>query len=162
MIAGDAGRFILRVVWRWAMRTGVLLLLAASPGLLALGAVAISPGLDAALREYRAAAQEPRPDPGAADALTLEQRMQLRCSAAFALVADRQTRGEEQALRYPPVAERGREFFVRSSAQVMEESGLDRPGINAALTREALDLVEAGTLDAIMPVCLQALQDAGL
>lgn len=94
--------------------------------------------------------------------LNLEQRMLLRCSVAFALVASGQARGEAAALRYPPLAARGREFFVRSAAEVMETAGLDRAQIDAALTREARDLVASETLEEIMPICLQALGDSGL
>ena len=39
--------------------------------------------------------------------------------------------------------------------------GLDRAAIDAALTREARDLVATQTLEQIMPVCLQALADSG-
>ena len=88
--------------------------------------------------------------------------MLLRCSAAFALVATGQANGEPGALRYPPLETRGREFFVRSAAEVMDSAGLDRAAINAALTREARDLVATETLEEIMPVCLQALADSGL
>lgn len=94
--------------------------------------------------------------------LSLEQRMRLRCSAAFALIAQRQARGEAEALRYPPLATRGREFFVRSAAAVMEAGSLDRGAIEGALTREAQALLEPGTLYAIMPACFQALEDSGL
>jgi hypothetical protein len=128
-----------------AMRTAILLLAA----------------IGTTLPLPAARAQEPAP-PSAEPTLTLEQRMKLRCSAAFALIADRQARGDEAALRYPPLAARGREFFVRSAAAVMDEGGLDRAAINAAITREALDIVAAGTLDEVMPACLQALAGSGL
>lgn len=102
-----------------------------------------------------AAAQQP-------PALTLEQRMKLRCSAAFALVAGRQQQSAAETPVSPPLIERGREYFVRSAASVMEEAGLDRAAIDAALTREARDLVASDALEMIMPVCLQALSEAGL
>ncbi len=93
-------------------------------------------------------------------AFTLEQRMKLRCSAAFALVAARQAQGDAAMRGYPRLATSGREYFVRSAAGVMEETGLDRVAIDAALTREAQDLVASGTLAEIMPACLQALADS--
>ena len=52
------------------------------------------------------------------------------------------------------LAERGREFFVRASAQVMDEAGLDREQISAALSAEAQDLWDSGSLAEVMPVCL--------
>ena len=94
--------------------------------------------------------------------LTLEQRMLVRCSAAFAIVAERQAKGDPAALLYPPLAQRGREYFVRSAASVMDSAQLDRPAIDAALKAEARDLVAGGTLPQLMPVCLQALEDSGL
>ena len=111
--------------------------------------------LATALAPIAAAAQ-------AAPELSLEQRLLLRCSAAFALVAAAQEKGEPGALRYPSLEIRGREFFVRSAAEVMDAAGLDRAAIDAALTREARDLVASETLEEIMPVCLRALADSGL
>ena len=93
---------------------------------------------------------------------TLEHRMLLRCSAAFALVAYRQGTGDGEAAQYPPLKERGSEYFVRASARVMEEAGLDRTAVTAALQEEARTLLQGGTLTAVMPVCLSALEAAGL
>ena len=89
--------------------------------------------------------------------LSLEHRMLLRCSAAFALVAYRQGTGDAEAQQYPPLRQRGGEFFVRASVRVMDEAGLDRAAISAALEEEARALLEGGTLAAVMPVCLSAL-----
>lgn len=94
--------------------------------------------------------------------LSLEHRMLLRCSAAFAIVANRQAAGDAAALAFPPLAERGGEYFVRSSARVMEEAGLDRAAIAAALAAEARSLAEDDALAQVMPVCLAALDGAGL
>lgn len=100
-----------------------------------------------------AVAQAPVPAPQ----LSLDQRMLVRCSAAFALVANGQENGNAAALRYPDLLQRGREFFVRASAQVMDEAGLDRAQIQAALSAEAQDLWDNDTLDQVMPVCLELL-----
>ncbi len=86
--------------------------------------------------------------------LSLDQRMLLRCSAAFAVVSAGQNAGNADALQYPDLSDRGREFFVRASAQVMDEAGLDRAQIQAALTAEAQDLRDSGTIHEVMPVCL--------
>jgi hypothetical protein len=94
--------------------------------------------------------------------LSLEHRMLLRCSAAFALVARGQEAGEAGAQHYPPLGTRGKEFFVRSAAEVMDAAGLDRAAINAALQREARDLASSESLEQIMPVCLEALDKSGL
>ena len=90
--------------------------------------------------------------------LSLEHRMMLRCSAAFALVAYRQDAGDASAQQYPPLKQRGSEFFVRASARVMDEAKLDRAAIGEALKVEAQALLQGGTLAAIMPVCISALE----
>ncbi len=110
------------------------------------------PVLAAALLAPSASAQvAPSPQ------LSLEHRMLLRCSAAFAMVAYRQDTGDAEAQQHPPLKERGSEFFVRASARVMDEAGLDRNAVSEALKAEAQTLLQNGTLAAIMPVCLPAL-----
>jgi hypothetical protein len=93
----------------------------------------------------------------AAPQLSLEHRMLLHCSAAFALVANRQEAGDTSVQQYPPLKDRGSEFFVRASARVMDEAGLDRAAVSQALEAEARALLQGETLAAIMPVCLSAL-----
>jgi len=88
--------------------------------------------------------------------------MLVRCSAAFALVAHRQALGEQWALAYPPLEQRGREFFVRASARVIDEAGIDRAQLAAALTTEAQGLGGAQAIGGVMPACLDALASAGL
>jgi len=110
------------------------------------------PFLAAALLAAPAAAQVVPPP-----RLTLEHRMLLRCSAAFALIAHRQQAGDPEVQQFPPLKERGGEFFVRASARVMEEAGLDRAAISDALEAEARSLLQGGTLTAVMPVCLSVL-----
>ena len=85
--------------------------------------------------------------------LNAAQQGALRCSAAFALVA---------ALEYPPMAERGREFFVRSGAQLMDQAGLTRATIEERLRAEAGAILADGSLDEIMPPCLLLLDASGL
>lgn len=88
--------------------------------------------------------------------------MLLRCSAAFALVVTRQAAGDAEALAYPPLKDRGGEFFVRASARVMDEARLDRTQIAEALTAEARTLATPGALAPMMPACLAALDAAGI
>lgn len=95
-------------------------------------------------------------------ALTLEQRTSLRCAAAFAIIADGQMRGNEVAQAYPPVERRGKEFFVRISARLMDETGMTREQIAALLQAEARALRDDGSLDQVMPACLLLLDAAGL
>lgn len=111
------------------------------------------PFLAAALLSAPVSAQVAPPPPQ----LSLEHRMLLRCSAAFALIAYRQDTGDASVQQYPPLKKRGSEFFVRASARVMDEAKLDRNGVSEALKVEAQTLLQGGTLAAIMPVCLSAL-----
>lgn len=97
-----------------------------------------------------ALAAPPRP-------LTETEHTGLRCAAAFAMGAGAQARGEPWAKAYPPMATRGREFFVRLAAQIMDDSGLDEPGLKAAAQAEAAALRRSGKVGAIMPFCLRVL-----
>lgn len=101
-------------------------------------------------------------DSSAAPRLSLEQQTALRCSAAFALVADAQARGDAEARSLPPLQQRGREFFVRFSAQLMDETGMDRQQVAALLSAEALSLRGEGQVKQVMPACLLLLDASGL
>jgi hypothetical protein len=94
--------------------------------------------------------------------LTLEQSTALRCSAAFAIVAADQAAGDAKALAFPPLAQRGREFFVRASAQLMDETGVTRADVAALLQDEAQRQRGSGTTAEIMPACLLLLDASGL
>ena len=94
--------------------------------------------------------------------LSLEQKTALRCSAAFAIIAGAQAAGDEKALAYPPMAERGQEFFVRFSAGLMDQKGLTREAVAAMLRGEAQKLLSAGEVHQIMPSCLLLLEGSGV
>ena len=94
--------------------------------------------------------------------LTDDQRVLLHCSATFALVANRQKAKDPQALAFPDVTERGREYFVRAMVQLMDQAGLDEEAIRSLATAEASRLLEPTTLYKQMPACLASLQASGL
>ena len=94
--------------------------------------------------------------------LDVRQKTALRCSVAFALVAEGQAKGDPAMTDYPPLGERGREFFVRSSAQLMDETGMDREQIAALLASEIEELRAPGALKDVMPPCLLLLDASGL
>ena len=102
--------------------------------------------------------------------LDLEQSMLLRCSAAFAIIASEQERAAPLAMAYPPLAERGREFFVQAVATLMDELVLDRDAVMRLATGEveALSLAAAQAddpaayVDSIMQPCLLALDASGV
>lgn len=112
-----------------------------------------------------ASAQQPGPA-----AMTLEQTMLLRCSAMFALVAGEQQRGVARALAYPPLATRGREFFVRAGARLMDERQLSREQLEAAMRAEAAEVQQgiaraadpAAFVAGVMQPCLAMLDASGL
>jgi len=94
--------------------------------------------------------------PAAARPLTPEERTGLACASAFALVAAGQARGDPAMTQYPPLGTRGREYFVRLSAQLMDDAGLDRDAI-AALSRQQAEALRRTGVAAVMPTCLAAL-----
>lgn len=101
--------------------------------------------------------------------LTLGHRAGLKCAAVFAIVASEQKRGLDSALAFPPLAWRGKEFFVRISAQVEDEAGLTREQVRdllvadvAALQKQATDSKNPdGTLAMAMKPC-NTLLDAAI
>lgn len=95
-------------------------------------------------------------------ALDLQQRMLVRCSAAFALVADRQQRGEDWALQYPLMDEAGQDFFVAAMAQVMDELALSDETVAQMLREEAQTLLDQDLLQAVVPVCLRFLEPSDM
>ncbi|MEP3758107.1 MAG: hypothetical protein ABJM62_00870, partial [Marinomonas sp.] len=90
--------------------------------------------------------------------LNAQQRASLRCSAAFALVSYGQDQGNADALKWPTMQTRGREYFVRTSAQIMDEYELNRDQVGELVAQEALSLINKNELEAIMPACLTMLE----
>jgi hypothetical protein len=105
-----------------------------------------------------AVAQQARPAPQ----LTEDQKTLLHCSATFALVSGRQHAKDPQALAFPDVTARGREYFVRALVQLMDDTGLDHDAIKALVTQEAEGLQDPAVLYKQMPACLASLQASGL
>jgi hypothetical protein len=100
------------------------------------------------------------PEQGPPAPLSLQQSTALKCSAAFALGAAMQARG--QGKEWAPLLPRGREFMVRTSAQIMDDTGRTRDQVAAELTEQARQLGEPGALAAAMPPCLLLLDASGL
>lgn len=114
-----------------------------------------------------ASAQTPAPAAPAPDLskLTMEHRAALKCAAVFAIVASEQQRGLDSALGWPPLAWRGKEYFVRTSARVMDEAALTREQVRdllvadvAALQKQANDSKDPdGTIAPLVKPCLTLL-----
>lgn len=115
----------------------------------------------AALIAAPASAQTSAPVPPT-PRLSLEQHAALRCSAAFALGAGMQQAGKRAATGWPPLAERGKEFFVRVAAQLMDETGLTREAVGELVQAEVRELAAGDKLDKAMPACLLMLDGSGL
>lgn len=67
---------------------------------------------------------------------TVELSAAVRCSALFGIVAGEQARGVADAQRFPPLAQRGREFFVLTGARLMDAEGLDRAAMQGRMQAE--------------------------
>lgn len=100
--------------------------------------------------------------PDLAPDLSQEDRALLRCAAAFAIVAEGQANGNAAAKKWPPIEPRGREFFVRALAQLMDTTGRDRAAISALASAEAQKLWDRGEVEAAMPACLLMLEASGI
>lgn len=92
----------------------------------------------------------------------------VRCSAAFGIVAGQQRRGVPDALRYPPLGQRGREFFVLTGARLMDAEHLTRDAMQARIGAEVERLQAetarapdpAAALASVMDPCLKLLDAA--
>ena len=100
--------------------------------------------------------------------LDAEQKAELTCSSAFAIVASDQARGEEAALRFPPLKVRGREYFVRFGARTIDKTGASREAVKVLLEGEVERLQKLaaalgdpqGTLTKAITPCLPRLDAA--
>jgi len=103
-------------------------------------------------------------------ALTLEQKTLLRCSGAFAIIAHEQAQGVQSALAWPALGERGREYFVQSAAQLMDELGLTEQQVDDLLRQEAKRLQDESAqavdpqafVNGLMQPCLMLLDASGI
>jgi hypothetical protein len=102
--------------------------------------------------------------------LTPEQATQLRCAAAFGLIASEQARGIESALEYPPLGERGKEYFVQVSAALMDAHSLSRDGVSALVNAQVEEIQKeammsddpAAHMQKTMTSCFVLLEASGL
>ena len=92
--------------------------------------------------------------------LNLEQQAAMRCGTAFAIVTALQERGGANEIS--PLGDRGSEFFVRSMAKLMDETGATREQVQELVQREARELENPDKLEAVMPACLAMLDASGL
>ncbi len=95
-------------------------------------------------------------------ALSAPQAAALRCGVVFAMGAKMQAAGKPAAASWPPLDTKGREFFVRSAARIMEETGADRAAIQALAAVQLSTLKNDAAVADAVPGCLVLLEAAGL
>ncbi len=109
-------------------------------------------------------AQVPAPLPK----LNLEQETALRCSAVFGIIANEQARGIKSALAWPALGTRGREFFVQTTAALMDATGATQAQVQA-LFKARVEELQMGSMQAknpaayvrgVMQPCLSLLDQA--
>ena len=124
--------------------------------LLALGLAAAS---------FPLAAQDaPAAAPTTLPQLSIDQVTSLRCGVAFGMVAKEQAEGDERAAAYPAMDPRGREFFVRTMAGLMDAHDLTREQANGLtyVTLQTIQREGREAREAMMPSCLMLLDASGL
>lgn len=94
--------------------------------------------------------------------LNLQQQASLRCGAAFAVIAIRQDRGDAAVKGWPAMHPRGKEFFVRAGARLMDETGLTREQLGTLFAAEAEAFKDEKKLAEAMPGCLLLLDVSGI
>lgn len=94
--------------------------------------------------------------------LPIAQQSALRCSIAIAMAAEQQRAGQAADAGWPDLTARGREFFVRSMAKLMDEAKLTRPALTIHARTEVEALKQPGRLREVMPACLLLLDASGL
>ncbi len=107
-------------------------------------------------------AAAPHAAPPAPTRLTMPQQTALRCSVGIAMAAERQRAGTGADPDWPDLTERGREFFVRSLARLMDETGMTREALMQAAAPQVAELQQGEQLEEVMPACLLMLNASGL
>lgn len=100
--------------------------------------------------------------PATAPALAPPQSAALRCGVVFAMGSKMQRDGKPAAAAWPPLATRGKEYFVRVFARLMDDTGASRDQLSAMAGSEAAALQGDGAVVAAMPACLVLLDAAGV
>jgi len=98
----------------------------------------------------------------ASTGLSLQSQTLLRCSAAFAMVNYGQSNGNQDAMKWPALGDRGKEFFVRAMANLMDETGKSREEISQLVSAEAQRLLDTDSVNDVMPGCLLMLETSDL
>lgn len=93
--------------------------------------------------------------------LTAPQAAALRCGIVFALGAKLQEGNSPLAAGWPPLATRGKEYFVRVTARLMDDTGASRETISAMAMHQVPALSDPAATAGAMPGCLPLLDASG-
>ena len=99
--------------------------------------------------------------PAAEPVLNPPQAMALRCGVVFALGARLQAENLPIALGWPPLGTRGKEYFVRVTAKLMDDTKASREMLSAMAMRQVPSLGTPSAIAAAMPGCLPLLDASG-
>jgi hypothetical protein len=94
--------------------------------------------------------------------LSRDQGVLVRCSAAFALHARLAAEGKADPALPASLAGRGKEYFVRAGAQLIDEAGLSREEVTLLMEDEISHLADPVVLAATLPGCIRSLEASGL
>lgn len=117
---------------------------------------------------FALAAQAASPVP-AVTPLTDLHRRDMRCAAAFAIIASEQQRNVASALTYPPLGKRGQQYFADTGQRIMAETGMTKEQVRGELETivenlqmEAVESADPeAVVQSVMTPCL-ALLDASI
>lgn len=99
--------------------------------------------------------------PAVEPALTPPQADALRCGVVFALGARLQADKAPVAARWPALGTRGKEYFVRVTARLMDDTRASRETLAAMAMRHVPGLSTPAAVAAAMPGCLPLLDASG-
>lgn len=94
--------------------------------------------------------------------LTPPQAQALRCGVVFALAARLQDDKSPIAAGWPPLGTRGKEYFVRVTTRLMDDTKASRETLSAMAMRQVPELSSPEATAAAMPGCLPLLDASGL
>jgi len=97
--------------------------------------------------------------PPAPDRLTGQDRHDVRCAAALAVVAAMQDRGDSAALALPPLGIRGKRYFGLVGERVAAQTGLSGEAVRDVLAEAAHNVAHDGA-PAVAASCLGELDTA--
>lgn len=99
--------------------------------------------------------------PAAEPSLTPPQAAALRCGVVFALGAKLQADNSLFAAGWPPLGTRGKEYFVRVTAKLMDDTKASRDTLSAMAMRHVPALSDPRALAAAVTGCLPLLDASG-